>query len=488
MGYMRDNDFDVIVLGGGPGGSTLATLVAMQNHKVLLLERERFPRYQIGESLLPTTVHGICAMLGVTGELEQAGFPIKRGGMFLWGKNPTPWDVSFDNSPALRELGFTTAYQVERMKFDNILLENAKRKGVRVLEEHQVVDLIAGEGSNRISGVRFLDSQGRECTATARYVVDGMGHRSHLYSRAGERIYSKHFQNAALHCYYTGGRRFPHPRDGNILSAAFPYGWFWYIPLSSTITSVGAVIAREHFDKLQNDHEEAMRGFIEACPVIQELLSNATRVTEGIYGRFRVRKDYSYCNTRFWIPGFALIGDAACFIDPLFSSGVHLATYSALLAARAINTCLRERLDEGRCFGEFESRYRLAYTQFHDLLVNLYDACEQEDSYFWKARKILGSPAEETPAQAFVRLVSGLARAEQDFEPAAGAPHGNDAGGKFRDALHSYLHATENEKRQISQQARLGEVPDPDKPLFQGGLIPSRDGFHWCEPERFSSL
>jgi halogenation protein CepH len=485
---MQRYEYDVIVLGGGPGGSTLATLVAMQGHKVLLLERERFPRYQIGESLLPTTVHGICAMLGVTAELEQACFPIKRGGMFLWGKNPRPWDVAFDNSPSLRELGFTTAYQVERMKFDTILLENAKRKGVRVLEEHTVLDLIMDEREKRVAGARFTDAQGRECTATARYVVDALGHRSHLYSKAGERIYSKHFQNAALHCYYTNGKRFPPPRDGNILSAAFPYGWFWYIPLSSTLTSVGAVIAREHFDKLQQDHEEAMEGFISACPAIQDLLADATRVTEGVYGRFRVRKDYSYCNTRFWVPGFALIGDAACFIDPLFSSGVHLATYSALLAARAINTCLRERLDEGRSFDEFERRYRLAYDQFRDLLMNLYDACEQEDSYFWTAKKILGAPSAETPSQSFVRLVSGLATAEQDFEPAAGSGQRVEADGKFREALHAYLHATESEKRQISQQARLGEVSDPDRPLFEGGLIPSRDGFHWCEPERFSAV
>src|SRR6185295_2961241 len=114
----------------------------------------------------------------------------------------------------------------------------------------------------------------------------------------------------------------------------------------------------------------------------------------------------SYCNTRFWKPGVVLIGDAACFIDPVFSSGVHLSTYSALLAARSINTCLRKELDEDRCFKEFEERYRREFSNFYQFLLAFYDMHEDEESYFWSARKVLET--EESANEAFIRLVGGV--------------------------------------------------------------------------------
>ena len=127
-------EFDVVVVGGGPSGSTVSTLVAMQGHRVLQLEKEKFPRHQIGESLLPATVHGVCRILGVTEDLANAGFPVKRGGTFRWGKNPTPWEFDFSLSSKFTG-GSSTAYQVERMRFDQILLDNARRNGVEVREQ-----------------------------------------------------------------------------------------------------------------------------------------------------------------------------------------------------------------------------------------------------------------------------------------------------------------------------------------------------------------
>jgi halogenation protein CepH len=129
MKTQNPEEFDVVVVGGGPGGSTLATLVAMQGHRVLILEKESFPRYQIGESLLPSTVHGVCRLTGVADELAEAGFTHKRGGTMRWGANPEPWTFAF--SVSQKTAGKTShAYQVERMKFDQILLDNARRKGV----------------------------------------------------------------------------------------------------------------------------------------------------------------------------------------------------------------------------------------------------------------------------------------------------------------------------------------------------------------------
>src|SRR5712691_8549114 len=160
---------DVVVVGGGPGGSTLATLVAMQGNRVILLEKEQFPRWQIGESLLPSTVHGVCRLIGVADELAKAGFTKKRGGTQRWGANPEPWTFAFSVSPKMT--GETSyAYQVERSKFDQILLDNARRKGVDVREQHAVTDVICNE--DRILGVSYKDDAGNEGTIHAKYVVD----------------------------------------------------------------------------------------------------------------------------------------------------------------------------------------------------------------------------------------------------------------------------------------------------------------------------
>src|SRR5207302_6862017 len=161
-------------------------------HRVLLLERARFPRYQIGESLLPATVHGVCSLLGVTEQLQAANFPVKRGGTFRWGSNPEPWTFTFALSPKLA--GPTSyAYQVERSKFDKILLDNARAKGVDVREEHEVTGLV--EDGGRIAGVRFRDADGAERIVRSRYVVAATGNTDALHKHVGQRVYSDLFRN-----------------------------------------------------------------------------------------------------------------------------------------------------------------------------------------------------------------------------------------------------------------------------------------------------
>src|SRR5580658_828544 len=182
---------DVVVVGGGPGGSTLATLVAMAGHRVVLLEKEKFPRYQIGESLLPSTVHGICRLTGVADELAKAGFTKKRGGTFRWGANPEPWTFAFSISPKMT--GETSyAYQVERSKFDQILLDHARHTGVDVREEHSVTEVI--DNGDRIRGVSYQDAAGNAGTIHAKYVVDASGNKSRIYQHTGAaRQYSEFF-------------------------------------------------------------------------------------------------------------------------------------------------------------------------------------------------------------------------------------------------------------------------------------------------------
>ncbi len=493
--------FDLIVVGGGPAGSTAAAFVAMRGHRVLLLEEQKFPRYSIGESLLPATIHGVCRMLGVREKIEKANFMRKYGGTWRWGREQALWSFFFSENEDLHLQNFNYAYQVERSRFDEILLRHAAETGVDVREQHRVISVISE--SERIRGVRYVDAQGFEHVATARFVVDASGWKSRLFHFAGERVFSKFFRNVALFGYYENAKRRPAPRQGDILCAAFDAGWFWFIPLNKTLTSVGAVIAPEHSAILQGDHETAMRDFIARCPTIADLLESATRVSEGVYGKLRVRSDYSYCNTRFFARGLVLTGDAACFVDPVFSTGVHLATYSALLAARSINACLGGEIEEMSCFEEFEYRYRIEFQNIYEFLLVIYDMNHNKESYFWNARKILNT--DETANEAFVRLVAGMGTTgDEFFERRIGAGEWMDTAFKKhfyteppRRPLESTATAVVNarfnklqedfgNKRRgafdESQSMTFG-VPFPRVPVRPNGLIASEDGLSWCEPD-----
>lgn len=493
--------FDVIVVGGGPGGSTAATFAAMRGHRVLLLEREELPVYKIGESLLPATVHGVCAMLGVADELKRANFVVKRGGTFKWGRAQRPWTFDFSLSPTMR--GPTSfAFQVERLKFDTILLNNAKRQGVDVRERHSVRNLLVDDGG-RVCGLAFDGPHGERREARCRFVIDASGWTSTLNRHVGTRVYSDFFRNLAVFGYFENGGRLPQPNSGNIFCVAFERGWFWYIPLSETLTSVGAVIGEEHSHLVSGQPDQVFHDLIAECEPIRDLLSRATRATSAPYDKVRVRKDFSYCHTKFWQPGIALVGDAACFIDPVFSSGVHLSTYSGLLAARSVNTCLREELSEEQSFSEFERRYLREYRYFYDFLISFYDMDQDLDSYYWSARKVLNSA--EASNEAFVRLVGGMGGSGEQLY---------DGGAEYlrmRASLSRQLF-TGVSSEHVPAVEGVATLPEPDKrakaefmqglfteltqlqahavlkgalrptPLFKDGLVPTPDSLAWAAP------
>jgi FAD-dependent halogenase len=495
MSALGDNAADIVVVGGGPGGSTLATLVAMNGNRVIILEKEKFPRWQIGESLLPSTVHGVCRLTGVAGELAKAGFTVKRGGTQRWGANPEPWTFAFSVSPKIT--GETSyAYQVERSKFDKILLDNARRAGVDVREEHTVTGTISD--GDRICGVTYRDTAGNEGEIRAKYVVDASGNKSRIYQQVGgTRKYSEFFRSLALFGYFGNGKRLPPPNSGNILSCAFDSGWFWYIPLSPTLTSVGAVVRQELASRVQGDPEEALHALIAECPMISDYLQDAKRVTEGDYGQLRVRKDYSYLNTKFWRPGMILVGDAACFVDPVFSSGVHLATYSGLLGARSINSVLAGLADEKTAFQEFELRYRREYGVYYEFLMAFYNMHVDQNSYFWSAKKITKNTSSEL--ESFVELVGGLSSGEAAFAPAQTVTerykqHSSELASAVDRLVASHeqnmlpvlkssvvKHAMQ-EGAKLQARALLGEDAEREIPLWEGGLVPSADGLSWCVP------
>ena len=386
---------DIVVIGGGPGGSACATLLADQGYSVVLLERARFPREHVGESLLPASIP-VLEQIGVMPAIEAAGFVVKRGATLVWGKDPEPWSWYFADDPGQRP----TSFQVVRSEFDNILLKNAAAHGVEVREEHQVLDVHVEDG--RATAVSFLHD-GAQGHINCRFLVDASGQAALLSRKLDLHQWDEHFKNLAVYGYYENAAHLEPPNNGNIFIESYKHGWLWKIPLHTGVTSVGAVVDKEIGQ--QGLRELGPTGFLEAqvalAPHTKELLRTATLVDEP-----NVERDWSYTSKQFAGNGYVLVGDAACFVDPLFSSGVHLALGSATLAANYVKSALEQPNTRRQAAELYESLYRKQYDYFHLTAQLFYGTNRSTDSYFWEARRILGADG-TTPREAFVRVVSG---------------------------------------------------------------------------------
>jgi FAD-dependent halogenase len=387
---------DVVVIGGGPAGSVAATLLADAGHRVVVFERERFPRYHIGESLLSATLP-ILDAVGATPKIEAHGFLRKPGGTFQWGRKREPWSFWFREDPG----GRPHAYQVVRAEFDQLMLENARAHGAEVHEEHAVTR-VDTDGPAPVLEVRARDGRTRQ--VAPRFVIDASGQAAVIGAARGYRRFNDFFKNLAVFGYFTGAERLPGELVNHILSAAFADGWFWYIPLHDGTMSVGAVVdAKRWRDVADADPERTYRGLIARCPAIADRLARATLVSP-----VRIIRDYSYSSTQFWGPGWLLAGDAACFIDPVFSTGVHLACLAGFLGAQAVKAILGGTLPEAEALAGYEASYRGAFERYLRFLYFFYDHNEDPDSYFWTARRVLAHAPEDLSArESFVRLMSG---------------------------------------------------------------------------------
>jgi len=387
---------DVVVIGGGPAGSVAASLLAARGHRVLVLERERFPRYHIGESLLSATIP-IFDAIGALPAIERHGFLQKPGGTFRWGRQAEPWSFKFAEDPG----GRPHAYQVVRSEFDQLLLDNARAHGADVEEECSVVRLEL-DGETPVVHARRIG--GSELALRPAFLIDASGQTALIGRARGLRRLNPFFRNLAVWGYWRDAERLPPPITHNILSCAFDEGWFWFIPLHDGTTSVGAVVDVERYRELAaDDPESTYAGLVARCPEIAARTGRATRV-----GPVRVIRDYSYDSTRFSGRRWLMAGDAACFIDPVFSTGVHLASLSGFLGARAVDRILAHGATEDAALADFEQGYRGAFERYLRFLTFFYDHNADPDSYFWSARKTLThSPDDLGLRQAFVRLMSG---------------------------------------------------------------------------------
>lgn len=391
------NKIDVIIIGGGPGGSTVATMLARKGVPTLLLERERFPRDHIGESLLPASIP-VLEELEVLPSVQEAGFLPKWGATMLWGRDKTPWSWYFRET----NQRYPHSYQVWRPQFDQLLLDNSRSHGVDVREGCRVVEVLFQDG--KATGVRYLDEDGRDRVAHARFVVDASGQGGLLSRQLGLRRWDSFFQNLAVYAYFTGGQRLPAPDETNIFIESYPQGWFWNIPLPTSRASVGAVVdsrAGQEAIRRQGLHQ-FLTGQISQAPYIQQMLRGASLVS----GPFVV-KDWSYLCDRVVGDGYILVGDAACFIDPLFSSGVHLALLAGVLAAAYVTTALKDPDMAKAASSVYQELYYKEYSHFREMAKLFYSSNRTVDSYFWEARRILEAEDSLSPRHAFIQAVAG---------------------------------------------------------------------------------
>lgn len=313
---------DVIVIGGGPAGTTAATLLAQQGLSVTLLERERFPRFQIGESLLPYN-NDLFARLGVTDALMTGDYFPKYGAYFVTGDGSHGYRFRFDQR--LQD-PYRNSFQVKRAEFDHLLLKNAEKHGVDVRQETPVtsVDL-----SNPEKAVVNGDLE-------ARFVIDASGHGSVIGNRFAGRDDVKSLKKIAFFAHYTHVPRDPGKDAGNTIIVVLRDSWFWLIPITAEIMSVGLVVDRDHYVRCGLEPEALLERTIAATPFVAARMERAQRVSQ-VYAR----KDFSFRMRQLVSGNYALVGDAAGFLDPIFSTGVFMAMKSADMAMVAVLERLR---------------------------------------------------------------------------------------------------------------------------------------------------
>lgn len=358
-------DYDAIVIGGGPAGSTAGALLAEYGHRVLILEREAFPRYHIGESLIPYTWFTL-NRLGLIEKIRASAHPTKYSVQFVSLSGQVSHPFYFFQT-IKHECAQT--WQVWRGEFDQMLLDNAREKGAEVRHGVSVRDALMD--GTRIAGVRADVKDGAKGEEIrARVVVDATGRDAFLARKMGWKDRDPELNKVALWTYFKGAKRDPGLDEGATTVAYVPHkGWFWYIPLHSDIVSVGVVGEASYFYRDTRDPEAIFRREAEACAWIHDHIRAGTQIEP-----VRVTAEFSYHSKEAAGDGFCLIGDAFAFLDPLFSSGVFLALESGGMAADAIHAALAA--GQPITADHFEAYYgkqRHAVTAFRHLVRAFYD-------------------------------------------------------------------------------------------------------------------
>jgi flavin-dependent dehydrogenase len=340
-----DIDCDVLVVGGGPAGSTTATLLARQGLRVLQLEKDRHPRFHIGESLLPANLP-IFDALGVMDKVRALGV-VKHGADF------EARDGGYQTFHFRRALGATPphAFQVKREEFDHMLFEHARENGVDAREGVKVEQVDAGGIGRVVAQAKRAD--GAAFQVRARYLVDASGRDTLLGNALKLKRRNDEHQSAAIFAHFEGVEARPGEDAGNISIYNFDHGWCWFIPLKDGVMSIGCVCRPEYLKQRRGRNEEFLLQTLQRMPDAWRRMQEARRVSE-----VRVTGNYSYACERMGGPGWIMVGDAWAFVDPVFSSGVYLGMHSGRQAAQMIGAILAEPAREAALQREFERRIR----------------------------------------------------------------------------------------------------------------------------------
>ncbi len=338
---------DVLVIGGGPAGSTVSSLLAEKGWNVALLEKDHHPRFHIGESLLPMNLP-ILERLGVLEEVRQIG--IVKPGVEM-NSDPHPGRRQTYYFDRLSGHVYPHAFEVRRSEFDHILLQNSAKQGVEIHEGIRVTDIAFRPGSASLVSAR--DNSGSVRTWAARYVVDASGRNTFLSTRLGLKAKDKRHNSAAIFGHFKRALRRSGRDEGNIGLYWFEHGWFWMIPLRDDVMSVGAVCWPDYLKTRASGLDAFLWDTIRLCPGVNERMTQAELI-----GPARATGNYSYYSRRMWGEGYILVGDAYAFVDPVFSSGVYLAMSGAAMGAEVVDTCLREGRSVDQLLEKFESRMK----------------------------------------------------------------------------------------------------------------------------------
>lgn len=355
----------VVVIGGGPAGATAATLVAQRGHRVTLFEREVFPRYHIGESLIPETFW-VFERLGILDTLRSSRFVRKESVQFVTGTGKLSEPFYF---PDHKDHESSRTWQVLRSEFDAMMLDNARAHGVEVHEGARVLEVVFEGG--RARGVHVDAPEGRRFVP-ADVVVDAAGMGGMIQDRLGLRQWDPELKKAALWTYWKGAKRDAGRDEGATLVMQLDnkLGWFWYIPLQDDVVSVGVVAPHDYLfkNRTTKDHEAIYAEEVARCPGVGPRIAAAERVAP-----YRAAKEYSYRSRQVAGDGWVLVGDAYGFLDPLYSSGILLALHSGALAADCIHDGLSRGDTSGAVLGAWGPKFNEGMDRMRRLVVEFYD-------------------------------------------------------------------------------------------------------------------
>jgi flavin-dependent dehydrogenase len=343
---------DVAVIGGGPAGSTAATLLAKRGYKVIALEKARHPRFHIGESLLPMNLP-VFERLGVLDKVRALGI-FKPGADFEAnnerGYNTYAFARAIGNSPP-------HAYQVWRQDFDKMLYDHARDSGADAREGHEVLSV--EQIGPRETRLEVRTDGGHSYGIQARYLVDASGRDAFLSAKKKLRRKNNEHQSAAIFGHFRGAQLRPGDDAGNISVYRFDYGWMWMIPLPDGVMSIGAVCRPEYLKQRKGRTVEFLMDTLNQSLGLRQRIERAELI-----GEVRVTGNYSYDSARMGGPGWVLVGDAFAFLDPVFSSGVYLAMSGAEQAAAVVDAALREPQREKALLRKLEKRQRAGMARF----------------------------------------------------------------------------------------------------------------------------